>query len=269
MKNRIILLIIICLFISFVFADDSILPPSEVREAIQKEMYLINDLMNVNYEQLFEPGEKIEECHLSEGQIIYPIDLSKVLSEENNLNEIVLDDGKTHYLFAMMLNDRGKLIVSATKKSSDIYIGAGGFGKGYIQAETLMSKLVSEQRPYPVYQVNIGQYIMVWDNRVIPFDEGVQGISEEFLNVNEFKQLPTVDEYLQLLKDVVSKEIQDLEDFRQETGYDGNIYGNPFHVDIHPHMQSNELWWLVILIVSLFVSGVLCQNALSRKKHKY
>lgn len=129
----------------------------------------------------------------------------------------------------------------------------GGKANAFYDALKLMEKLIGEKE-FNLYRVALDEYLLTYEYNeieyLIPFSSSDK-LAKEYYEVNNIKQLPTMQEYLKLQKEKCLQKITEIEEYRRKNNTDDILYGIDLHVELLPKKDNSPLVYGLIAIFTL------------------
>ena len=237
MKKIIVLIIISILILPIVAipaqADrDEDINLNAISKIINEEIVIYTkEFIESEYPSLMDDNKDIDNLVISEGRIVYDLDLDQALTDnKTRLSTMIYDSDITYYIFYTLLDGEAGIYLQVDNQDGGFKVTSiGGLAKNFQTAEQIMQRICdneNEELNYKVYSLNFffNDYLMVYEKNgqeyIIPF--GSNALDSSYLQVSDYRQLPTANT---IIKELKQKTIELQERIKEECGdqecYDG------------------------------------------------
>ena len=204
-KRTFIVALVIVLAVSAVFIVSADSPESQTAPDF------VNEYAEANYKYLFRNilwhyqeglgGFNSEDLKVSDGYKINFIDYNKVMgSNTYNIDSMLEDKDAEEYLYYIYTDECPVAVMTVMQKGTECSDDCiGGWAGGYIESRELLLKCAKEDdiKLYNYYMDN--EYVLVakigGQYYALPFGVS-QHIAEEYKDITDYRQLPTLKEFL-------------------------------------------------------------------------
>lgn len=256
-KSLKLLLVILVVMSSFgvVFASnrDNNEVPENITNIVNEHLDLAVSVVDRSYAFLIKTEGK-HEYSFNEGQMMRRVNTNKVYEnpDNNDLGSLLYDD--ISYLFCLECDDT-PLIYSIV--ANNVVVQTGGVAQSYKAAEEVFKRVTKRENEDVHFNVYILEpfrlFLMVCrigeNDYCIPFDRMAfdnnmtDSVTEAYLKVNDYRELPTVKEYLDACRKWIANSLKELEEFHQKYGEDEMPVGGAMFdgMDIGPKTVDRSL----------------------------
>ncbi len=253
--KKVIWILGILVFLSIICPIKAEIAPEEVKQEVLKQWDFIISFVETEYGTSFKDKQEIEKCTLSAGLRYLPLNPTLLVDNEiNSLKQLEISTETKEYLFFVEYDDKGILLIEIFDDKGNYSLGRiGGKANAFYDALKLMEKLVGEKE-FNLYRVALDEYLLTYEYNeieyLIPFSSSDK-LAKEYYEVNNIKQLPTVQEYLKLQKEKCLQKITEIEEYRRKNNTDDILYGIDLHVELLPKKDNSALVYSLIAIFTL------------------
>jgi len=162
-----------------------------------------------DYPSLIGDSRDINKLMISEGHLVYDLDVDQTLTtNKTRLSTMVYDSDTSYYIFYTLLNNEAGIYLQVDNSNGSFKVTSiGGLAKNFQVAEQIMKSICeneNEDLNYKVYALNfyLNDYLMVYEKNgqeyVIPFNSNT--LDSSYLEVSDYRQLPTANVIIEELK---------------------------------------------------------------------